>query len=71
MNRPYFIGRWDEKIGKYLYLGPTDDSWYSDCQSARSFTMPELKRVKQSIKRVHKDMKLRIRKVLITDVEAL
>lgn len=68
MNRPYYIGYKDEKLGKYLFLGPTESTWYSDCQSARSFSMPELKRVKRSIKRLNKDKKLKILKIPIIEI---
>ncbi len=60
MNRTYYIGFKDEKLGKYLFLGPTESSWYSDYQSAKAHSKPEIKRTFATVKRQNKDKKLEV-----------
>jgi hypothetical protein len=68
MNRPYFIGYKDESLGKYLFLGLTDSSWFSDFQSARAHSRPEVKKALPAIKRQYKDKKLKVIKIQTTEV---
>jgi len=67
MNRPYFIGYKDERLGKFLFLGPTDSSWYSDFQSARAYSKPEIKRSFSAVKRMNKDKKLKVIKIMVSE----
>lgn len=70
MTKQYYISFEDKKLGKRLFLGSIETAWYSDFQSARAFSKPELKRSFSAIKRQYKDKKLRIIKINIKE-EAL
>jgi hypothetical protein len=73
MKRPYFIGFEDKTLGKYLFLGQVNTStegevvsnvaWFSDFQSAKAHSKPEIKKSLPAIKRVCKDKKLKVIKI--------
>jgi hypothetical protein len=69
MNKQYYVSFEDKKIGKLLFLGEIDTTWYSDYQSAKAFSKPELKRSFSAIKRQYKDKKLHIKKINIKEEE--
>ena len=79
MNRPYYIGYFDKTlgerdeegtpVGKWMHLGSIDGgAWYSDYQSAKHYSKPEIKKVLPTIKRQFKDKKLKVIKILTMEV---
>lgn len=68
MNKPYYIGFKDKTLGKYLFMGPLENSWYSDFQSALPHSKPEIKRVFANIKRLNKDKKLQVIKIIVKPI---
>jgi len=63
MNKSYYIGYENKGLKKILFMGSLEGSWYSDFQSAQSFSKPELKRVFDTVKRQNKDKKLKVIKI--------
>jgi hypothetical protein len=78
MKRPYYIAYYDKTlgerdeagtpVGKWLHLGSAEGAWYSDYQSAKHFSKPEIKKVLPTIKRQYKDKKLKVIKILTMEV---
>ena len=68
MNKSYYIGYVNKSIGKMLFMGELENSWYSDFQSAKAHSKPELKRVFDTVKRQNRDKKLQKIKIIVKPI---